>query len=293
LQGASPTIFWRDFALTDEAVEQMPRKGGFWIAVMAIGAAGAFLLVAAAEWLSGVSRELADGFGTALVVAAVLAGTVDYYLKRGLLQDAWKQLFGYLLPDQVREELDWVSKQELLCERYDLTLKLEATHDPDLMTMQIEHRSDIRNITLHSVDFRPLFALDEWFHEGLPSEVTALRCTRHGETYDQAEDVSPPFAVARELPTMRLAAREQITVYATGHETRHRSDALFMNVTRVTMRPTLTVKVPDGIAFEAMFGQREQGRLEEIAPGVFQLPGTLLPHQVVQVRWWPRDKATV
>jgi hypothetical protein len=290
LLGAPATIFWRDFALTDEAVEQMPRKGGFWTAVVAIMAAGALLLVAAAEWLSGVPRELADGFGTALVVAAVLAGTVDYYLKRGLLQDAWRQLFGYLLPDRVREELDWVSKQELLCERYDLTLRLEPTDDPDLLTAHIEHRSDVRNITLHSVDYSPVFALDEWFHAGRETKVTALRCTRGGKTYEQSDDASTPFSVGRQLPKMRLNTKEQVTIYAAGSETRHRSDALFMNVQRVIVNPTVTVQVPDGIAYETMFGQREQGQLERIGPDVYRLPGTLLPHQVIQVRWWPKEQ---
>jgi hypothetical protein len=269
----------------------MLRKLGFWAVVAAIGVAGALLLVSAAEWLSGVPRELASGFGTALVVAALLAGTVDYYLKRGLLQDAWKQLFGYLLPDQVREELDWISKQELVCERYDLKLRLEPTEDPDLLTVHIEHQSEIRNITLHKVEFTPIFAVDEWHHAGAPSQVTALCCTRSGETSQQTENASNEFAISRTLPTMSLEAREQVTIYAAGRETRHKSDALFMNVQRVTLNPLLTVEAPDGIAFEPMFGQREQGRLEEIGPGVFRLPGTLLPHQVIQVRWWPKETA--
>jgi hypothetical protein len=292
LEGVPATIFWRDFALTDSSVATVPRRGGFWFAVVVIGAAGAVLLVSATEWLHGGLRGLASGFGTALIVAALLAATVDYYLKRGLLQDAWTQLFGYLLPDQVREELDWISKQELLCERYDLTLRLEPTDDHDLLTALIEQRSEIRNTTLHSVDFEPVFALDEWSHEGRPSEVTALRCTRGGETSEETEDVSTPFAVGRTFPALHLDAKEQVTIYASGRETRHRSDAFFMNVQRITVNPTVTVEVPEGIEFEAMFGQREQGRLQEIGPHVFRLPGTLLPHQVIQVRWWPKRTET-
>jgi hypothetical protein len=42
------------------------------------------------------------------------------------------------------------------------------------------------------------------------------------------------------------------------------------------------------IAYETMFGQREQGQLERIGQQVYRLPGTLLPHQVIQVRWWPK-----
>ena len=65
MQGVPATIFWRYFALTDGSVETVPRRGEFWIAVVLIGAAGALLLVSAAEWLHGGLRELASGFGTA------------------------------------------------------------------------------------------------------------------------------------------------------------------------------------------------------------------------------------
>jgi hypothetical protein len=73
--GVPASIFRPDFRARGGVDRAYASKGGFWIVVLAIAVAGTLLLVAAAAWLSGVPGELAGGFGTALVVAALLAAT--------------------------------------------------------------------------------------------------------------------------------------------------------------------------------------------------------------------------
>ncbi|MGA9314511.1 MAG: hypothetical protein WBV77_07780 [Solirubrobacteraceae bacterium] len=242
--------------------------------------------------VGGIPRVLADilsGVGTAAVVAAILGFTVDAYLKVELLRDAFRALFGYLLPEELRDELGWITEQEVLCKRYDLTLTLKPTDDAELLTAEIEWHAEVRNVTSHRVAYRPIFALDEWF-QGHPSEVTQLRCTRGDATDSDTTDLPAPFAVARGLQEMDLHSKEQVTVVAAGRETRRRSDAFFMNLQSAAIKPVVTVRAPDGIAWEVMFGNRVQNRLREIGLNARELPGTMLPGQVIQVRWWPTEE---
>ncbi len=233
-------------------------------------------------------HDFALAIGTALLVAAILGASVDRWLKQGLLRDAFQSLFGYMLPAELREELGWVYGQELLCDRYDFTLTLAPIEGSDLLTAQLEARRDLRNVTSHNVPWRPLIAVDEWFHEGRPSQVIALRCTQNGVTRSQIETLpSDPFAVAKQLTEeITLEPDERVTFVTEAEETRHANDALFLNILVATANPRVTVRAPEGIAWRVMFGNRRQSEVREIGPRTQQLPGTLLPGQVIQVRWW-------
>jgi hypothetical protein len=82
-----------------------------------------------------------------------------------------------------------------------------------------------------------------------------------------------------------------VTVVAEAEETRRVSDAFFLNVVVATTNPRVTVHAPADIAWEVMFGNRQQDQVRPIGPSMRELPGTHLPGQVIQVRWW-RESAT-
>jgi hypothetical protein len=266
-------------------------KTRFWLAMAMLGLVGAGLLILAATTaLPGALHDLVPALGSALVIAAVLGATVDQFLKRRLLEDAFHVLFGYLLPPELREELSWITKQEVLCERHELRLTLTLLDDA-LVKVHMESERDLRNITSHLVPFPIHFAVDEWFHEGLPSQVISLRCTQgstllEGEPPDALPQDCSPFIRALQV-SVGLEPGEGATVVAEAEETRRVSDAWFLNVPVATASPRVTVRVPDGIDYRVTFGSGQALRVREIGPHTRELPGTLLPGQIIQVRWWP------
>ncbi len=112
-------------------------------------AAGGVALIAIprATLGSGSLRDILVGLGTALLVASVLGATVDQWLKRRLLGDAFETLFGYLLPSVLREELNWLMHQTFVSERFELLLSLQEIPETELLAVGLEIRQDIRNIT--------------------------------------------------------------------------------------------------------------------------------------------------
>jgi hypothetical protein len=268
----------------------MFRKLGLWGFLAGLIVLGVGLLVfASAVALPRPLRELVPSVGASLLIGGILGASVDRWLKARLLRDAFKSLFGYVLPEQLRTELDWVYTRELLCDRSDLTLRLIPIRDSDLITVGIEWHRDLRNITSHTVSWRPTFSLDEWFHDGHPSRITSLVATLDGNADGEVESGSPdPFSVETKLKReLLLKPDESLTVVSEAEETRHVSDAWFLNLMVATANPRVTVHAPDSMAWCAMFGNRQPVR--EIGPVTRELPGTLLPGQVIQIRWWPSN----
>jgi hypothetical protein len=265
-----------------------------WLILFGLAGAGVGLLAleAALEW-DGVAHELALAVGSALIVAAVLGATVDLYLKRELTRNAFEAAFGYLLPDALRGEIEWIYGQQLLCVRHEQTLVLADTDDPDLLTVTVELRRDLQNVGGEPVTFRPAFALDEWFYSGKPTRITTFRCMKQdgGRRIDTFTELgSRPFAVDVELDSeLRIRPGDIWTIWASGHETRRRSGARFDLVFEIpTCDPVVTVRPCEDIDFDVFFGSRGQERLRRIGPNTCELPGTLLPNQLLSVRWWRR-----
>jgi hypothetical protein len=249
------------------------------------------LVVAAAVAPPRFWNDLLTALGTALLIASLLAATVDFWLKRALLRDAFKTLFGFLLPEVLRGELHWISTQQLLCDRLDVTLTLTTTDDPEMMLAHCEWRQDLRNITSSTVPFRAVAAADKWFRDGRESRIIAIRCTYKGITTSDTEALpSSPFITGlRPTRPVVLGPNEAVTVVTEGEEPRHPSDAFFLNLTYATARTTVTVKAPAEFGRTVMFGNRE--RVQSIGADTWELPGTMLPGHVVQVRWWPAADA--
>lgn len=264
---------------------------GPWRSIALLALVGvAVIAVSQLDVLGSFLHDLILGVGTALLIAAILAATVDRWLKRALVRDAFHAVFGYMLPAELRDEVGWLYGQELLCDAFELRVTLRPTDDPNLLTLAMELSREFRNVATHPVSYEPLFALDDWFHPDRPSRVFGLDASRDGTTdQDMTERREGPdgIIIVGRLAKVLLKPGERVTFVAEGEETRHVNDALFMNLIHATSNPRVTVDAPDGIGFQVMYGfSRTAGAARTIGRRTWQLQGTLIPGHVIQVRWW-------
>ncbi len=261
-----------------------------WSVVIGVGSLGvALVAVAGAVVPPRPWSDLMLALGTALVIAAILGASVDPWFKRALLRDSFQAVFGHMLPAELRDELGWVYGQKVLCKRYDLRFVLIPTDDPDLLTARVAISRDMHNVSNEKVEPRLLFAMDEWFHAGRRSRITSFYCTQGEETYNETEDLpSAQCIVARKLAKeVTIKPQDHVTLVTEGEETKHLNDAWSLNLIYAAAEPRVTVEAPDGIAFSVMYGfSRTAGSAREIGHQIYRLPGTLLPGQVIQIRWW-------
>lgn len=269
------------------------RTDSRWFFIGGLVVAGLGLLaLAAAVHLPAFLATLLPALGAALLIAGLLAASVDQWLKRDLQRDAFRAVFGYMLPEELRDELGWVYGQEMLCDRFDLTFKLRPIEGTDLVAAVMELSRDFRNVASHAVDFQPLIAADEWFYEGHPSRVRALQIT-NGNTRDNDMRITREgpdrTIVAGRLDRVRVEPGDRIAMVTEAEETRHPSDAWVLNLIHATANPRVTVETPDEMDCYVAYGfNRQAGEANKVGPRTWLLPGTLLPGQVIQVRWWQK-----
>jgi len=96
--------------MTKELVAQIRKKSTARLLYL-IGACGLALMFAAHSKTMQSQQDmapLASEIGLALLVAAILGLIVDRELKQGLVADAVEVSLGYLLPDELKDELRWI-----------------------------------------------------------------------------------------------------------------------------------------------------------------------------------------
>jgi hypothetical protein len=140
------------------------------------------------------------------------------------------------------------------------------------------------------VQWTPAFTVDEWFHPGRPSRIISVCATLNGETDSEMEIHSDePFAIHGCLDKLCLNPDDRAVCAAQGEVVRRISDAHIMQVTQPTPNPRVSVHAPEGIDYRVSFSNREQEQVRHVGPHTDELPGTLLPGQFIEVRWWPVD----
>ena len=72
-------------------------------------------------WLEPLVKE----FGSALIVAAVISGTVDLFFKEEFARNAFVAAFRYVLPLEFRDEVEKIIRHEFIAEKQIWSIKIE------------------------------------------------------------------------------------------------------------------------------------------------------------------------
>lgn len=105
-------------------------------------------------------RSILDSLGHALIVASLLAATVDVYMKRRLLKEASldisKYLIGYALPEEIQDKIKEAMRIDLV--RRDLTIRYSlapASEKPDKLLATVLYTYQVENVSNHEIDYQP------------------------------------------------------------------------------------------------------------------------------------------
>jgi hypothetical protein len=186
----------------EDEMKIKPEKRDFFLFIALMLIVGLMLLIGLrwcpAEWV--VRRILIGGVGEALIVAALLALTVDKYIKSDLIREASKDvhkyLVGYHLPEEMKERI-----QEMMCEpiirrdwRIDYTLTPEKGGE---VTVDVRYSFQVENVTNRTVKYLPMIQVEKH----LNPTIVELRCddetshfrliAKEGESLGKESDTVP------------------------------------------------------------------------------------------------------
>lgn len=124
-----------------------------------------------------VDQSFTHSFGDALIIASVLAFTVDFYLKERVLRevssDVSKYLVGYRLPEEVQNRIRSLLQTRWIRRNCSVRLRLtEIAAKPGYVRIEMVISKDLENITTGEESFQ-----DKYVHEKhLPETILEMRC---------------------------------------------------------------------------------------------------------------------
>jgi hypothetical protein len=262
--------------------------------LIAFGLSGLALVMLPHAWgtYEVLVKESVSEIGKALIVAGVLGMGVDFALKRDLVRDAVEAAIGYLLPPQLRNEMEWVSGLRVIAEQ---TYHVTLIHKPEdhVVIVRATYDRIIKNVSGETAQVRIAGGTDEWFNQTQESRITSAEYR-----YFRDDKYEEPIPLPIKIMEAGIAYGSEKKVSLRHDEMIHVSVAYEMvcpehGMESLTYRypvenPVVQVEVPPTLKAHISIRHREPAHAyKDWQTGYLtsRVNGTLLPHQDVYVIW--------
>jgi hypothetical protein len=112
------------------------------------------------EWAANTLREV----GGACLIAALLGFTVHEWLSSQIARDAFEGAMGYVLQENLREEIKWITRIDRIARKFDLTITIEPIDDKICKITTATYKV-IENISDRPINLTAMLRLDDWGYE--------------------------------------------------------------------------------------------------------------------------------
>lgn len=247
------------------------------------------VLIIVSAFNEGVWFTALRDIAIALLITGGLGLTVDKLLRQQLAMDAFNASMGYLLPPQLKPELEWIYKQEIIATKHHQSIKVIPL-DQSLVKVEVKINRTFENITQHKATMTPLVSVDEWFHKGYPSAITEFGCSKF--TKDQPKPVRGEYSLQYEnVEEIVLLPGETVETWVTYSETKYRTDDHSNTFLCPTANLFIEVEAGEGLKIRPGFAMHKQHTLKIVGENRYELAGTLLPGQQIMTHWWDIEEA--
>src|SRR5271154_3614574 len=150
----------------------------FVLTILAMFAVGALCLWQPSEpggpFVLRWPSELVTRFGEALIIASVLAVTVELYTKKRMLrevvQDVFQYIAGHPLPDQLKDRIKKLVRTDLI--RKDLKIRYDFAYNGDRVLVTVEAEFRLENLSSSEIPYQQRFEMEV----GDAPRVLRMRC---------------------------------------------------------------------------------------------------------------------
>lgn len=260
----------------------------FWIVTIGVALLGFGLISLAA--ISGfyghqITRELTRAIGEALVVAAFIAGTVDQYIKHGLISDLYKYIVGHRLPIDIQDKIAELSKTAIIRRDFRQSYKLEH-HPGGKLKLIVEGGYSIVNCSNRVKEDTP--HLDFEAHENPTldyfrcdsADRSAVDLKRGNASFTNKQD----GVLSVSLKKIKFQPEDKKIAYSVSFRYSRivdLKDSDVLSFVLPTIGVVISVNRPNGISFDA-------GKATVNTENRWEFTGLFLENQHIHVRWSPK-----
>jgi hypothetical protein len=131
---------------------------------------------------------------------------------------------------------------------------------------------------------KPLLSIDEWFHPEKESGIIEFGWT--GKKDDVKFKKEGCSVGVEDIQEIEIAPRVSIDTWMTYEEIKHINDEHTITFTHSTSSPFVEVEAFEGIEISVGYAMHKQQLLKKVGENRYELAGTLLPGQQINVRWY-------
>jgi len=249
-----------------------------------------FIYVARSPMIPNIWQEIVRDLGIAFLSASVLGITIHGWLESTVVRDVFRAAIGHVLPPELRDEVHWISSFKCIITRCVCDVSIEDIGD-GIVKLTQEVDTEMKNITTKSQIVKRLFTKDEW-GTCMESQILDYEYKigdRETVKFSGAPERRKDKTVQIHMDNVSLPAGEIIRTFARGVEYRRNNDRFFDEWIYPVVRPELNIRsIPESIEYFAEFSHDPP--ISVIQNGRRHiLEGTLMPHQKMGLRWFPKD----
>jgi hypothetical protein len=264
------------------------------IKLIALLLLGIVLIAAPALWRTEMGSEIwahdvIRDIGIAVFSAAFLGLTIDWWMRKDFADDVFRASVGYILPPELREQIPWITGHEFIATKTTCKVNI-ATVSEGIVSIVTEMDREFTNITSVSHPFEAMKEMDEWGKGNLRSEILECELSRPKQPILKHESVikGEDNLVARTQP-VSVPSKGTVRAFYKTIEYKTTNDDLVYTFLKPSVNPEIHVTIAPQLAYWCRFGNH--GEQREVRPGLKVLDGTLMPHQYMRIRWWPKAPA--
>lgn len=241
------------------------------------------------EYWPHLLREFVLEIGKAFVVASVIGWGVDEALKNDLVRNAVSAALGYLLPDSLKPELNWLYDQQIIAQQI-YSVRLEHFPEQGAVKFHGTYHRRIENISDGKAKVRLGGGTDEWFHPMGEStiETCEYRRIKNGVigTTEHIPVHKANIGIGYELLDVPLDKGEiiELTMSYCMWRADHATETLIYRY--LIDRPLVSVEFPKTLHVTVSFSHRgNTGDEPQTGFITKRLEQVLLPYQDLQIIW--------
>jgi len=239
----------------------------------------------------GQWKFFVDSIGASFLIAGVLGLTIDRVFRQQLAEDAFRASIGYILPEELKGEMKWIYESHIICVQHIQECEIKPINpESDICVLYVKMQRTLRNISNDRESITLLTAIDEWFHKSAKSQIIDFGYIKGDEKWpENINDIEikkgENCSIIVKKEDIPLDPQEEIIVWSEIEEIKHINDCNYWVFLYPTKNPQVTVKAYGDIEIVAGFAYREK-QTKKISDHTYLLQGTLLPYQIIQIRWW-------
>lgn len=230
----------------------------------------------------------------ALAISGFIGLIIELTLQREIAKNVFEAAIGYLLPDELKDELRWIYDQRLLCVSHVQAVNIKRILGTSLVSSHSTTTRTIKNISDEKFELRFGLGIDEWFYEDHPSRILSASFCLDGEVPSENIGLKAKRNAAGidiGITPIIIPPGRSVTLNTEFEETYPENGMTFVTYAISTANPSVMIYAPDDIEVSAGFGSRQEHLITKRGDHTWQMDGVLLPHQDIRVRWWRKDQS--